>query len=249
MYTPLMFRKIRLAIRNPRLFWRWLTTGGNRLSDVELYEMEKYFTNKGSIIEAGAADGIDTVRLASKFSFHHIHSLEPVVEQFERTCSLTLSYSNVTVYNEAFSLKSGVNEINIGNSGFGLSGMGSSSLLPPKDHLIEFPEINFGEKRKVRTITLKEFCEREGITYVDLLWLDIQGLELSVIMNDAIFVTQSVNLIYMEASKKELYSGSHHYKIIRQELNNLGFKIVIDRVGRVSGNILAKNTNTVHNFI
>jgi hypothetical protein len=55
------------------------------------------------------------------------------------------------------------------------------------------------------------------------------------------FVKRIVRAIHLEISRKELYEGAPIYKDVVGVLNDLDFKIVIDRVGRLSGNVLAVN--------
>jgi FkbM family methyltransferase len=205
------------------------------LTEIELFEFEKFMRGKGVIVEAGASDGVDTLRLASFFSKHLVLALEPVIEQFTEMTRITKSLSNVRTFNLALSFQSGIAKLHIGKSGTGLSGMGSSSLLKPKEHLREFPEIDFSEIRVVETVTLEDFCKSQNVE------LDVQGAELSVLLQNSGVVKRNVRTIHLEISRKELYEGAPIYKDVVKVLNDLGFEIVIDRVGRLSGNVLAVN--------
>lgn len=233
--------RLSLTLANPKLAWRRIIKGSRKLTEIELFEFEKFMRGKGVIVEAGASDGVDTLRLASFFSKHLVLALEPVIEQFTEMTRITKSLSNVRTFNLALSFQSGIAKLHIGKSGTGLSGMGSSSLLKPKEHLREFPEIDFSEIRVVETVTLEDFCKSQNVEFIDLFWLDVQGAELSVLLQNPGVVKRNVRTIHLEISRKELYEGAPIYKDVVKVLNDLGFEIVIDRVGRLSGNVLAVN--------
>jgi FkbM family methyltransferase len=233
--------RLTLTFANPKLAWRKIFKGSRSLTEIDLFELKKFMRGKGVILEAGASDGVDTLKLASYFPNHIVLALEPVQEQFIETARTTSSFSNVRTFNLALSSQSGMAKIHIGKSGAGLSGMGSSSLLKPKEHLLEFPEIDFSEIRSVETVTLEDFSNSHNVKFIDLLWLDVQGAELSVLLQNSGFVKRIVRAIHLEISRKELYEGAPIYKDVVGALIDLDFKIVIDRVGRLSGNVLAVN--------
>lgn len=234
--------RLRVAINNPMLALRWFFRGGKGLTDISLSEISRFMKFRGAVIEAGASDGVDTKRLAEKFTENQIYALEPIKEQFETTQRRVEVYKNVEVWNLALDTSVGSSNMFVGKSGPGISGMGSSSLLEPKYHLKEFPEITFLNKESVSTITLEKFCEEHDVRFIDLLWLDVQGLEMELISHGKRFIQEKVNLIHMEVSRVELYSGSKLYDEIMKEMNQLGFKAKLKRVGRISGNCLFQNT-------
>jgi FkbM family methyltransferase len=195
----------------------------------------------GAIIEAGSSDGVDTVRLAQEFTTHRIIAIEPIVEQYSVTREKTSNFYNVETYNLALSTKTGTVEMYVGRSGQGIQGMGSSSLLKPTRHKLQFPEISFDVKQKVHALKMEEFCSINNINFVDLLWLDIQGLELSLVAESSEFFRESVNLIHMEVSRVELYDGTALYAEVLDTMAEFGFRALKKRVGRVSGNCLFQN--------
>ena len=69
----------------------------------------------------------------------------------------------------------------------------------------EFPEIDFSEIRSVETVTLEDFSNSHNVKFIDLLWLDVQGAELSVLLQNSGFVKRIVRAIHLEISRKELY--------------------------------------------
>jgi len=233
--------RLRLALTNPTLAWRWISRRGSSLTSIEPEEIKQLMHKKGAIIEAGASDGTDTAVLATNFKTNHIYALEPVKSQFETVMSVTKGLENVEVENLALSTSNGLSQMYVGNSGYGISGMGSSSLLLPKNHLTEFPEISFARTEEVQTVTLSEFCRRKSISFIDLLWLDVQGFEMNLILHEREFIREYVNLIHMEVSRTELYEGMMLYKEVLEKMTYLGFTTRLKRVGRISGNCLFQN--------
>ncbi|MBK6479822.1 MAG: FkbM family methyltransferase [Saprospiraceae bacterium] len=78
----------------------------------------------------------------------------------------------------------------------------SSSLLEPKDHLIDHPDTSFKDKIQVQTITLDDWAFQNNISKVDLLWLDMQGFELNMLKaSNKILAT--VKVIHTEVSTKK----------------------------------------------
>ena len=63
----------------------------------------------------------------------------------------------------------------------GGAGDASSSLLAPKAHLHEWPDISFDSTVEVPVTTLAAWGERENIARVDGMWLDMQGYELAAL--------------------------------------------------------------------
>lgn len=233
--------RIVLAFRNPSLALRWILKGRTNLTQIELHEIEKFIEGYGAIVEAGSSDGVDTFRLASHFSKHEIFALEPVLEQFNETKTRVANFDNVKTFNLALSPVTGLVDLFLGKSGDGISGMGSSSLLEPQEHLNEFPEIQFSEIRRVKAITFEEFLFSNNVNFVDLLWLDVQGLEITVLAQNPQIIQERVKCIHLEVSRIELYKGMPNYGEAVRFLNKIGFGVVIDRVGRISGNLLAVN--------
>lgn len=193
-------------------------------------------------MEAGAADGVDTVNFLKKFPFHKVYALEPVIEQFALLHSTFGENPRVHLSNLALADREGIAKIFVGRDGNeGVSGMGSSSLLRPTGHLDYFKNITFSEEQSVETISLQQFAKQNGITSIDLLWLDLQGLEYRVIEASAEFVSNSVSVLHTESSRVNLYEGGKTQRQLHSLLVSLGFKIVLNRIGVISGNALYVN--------
>lgn len=82
----------------------------------------------------------------------------------------------------------------------------SGSLRKPTGHLEHFPDIHFVYTGKVQTFTLDEIFEREWLTKIDLLWVDIQGAENLMIKGGPVALSHT-RYLFMEIEKVELYEG------------------------------------------
>jgi FkbM family methyltransferase len=205
----------------------------------------KYVKEIKTIVEAGAADGVDTMEFVSIFPNATIFAIEPVSDQFNFLKEKFKCKENIRLHNLALDSKSGIAEIFIGsNSGY-LQGHGSSSLMKPTQHKDLFPEIRFEFTEKVQTQTFEEFCSSNGISAVDLLWLDLQGKEFEVILASEKFIRTKVNLIHTELSRIQLYEDMKIEREFNRYMKSLGFSSVIDAVGAVSGNRLYINKSMV----
>ena len=237
----LLFRLIFLVLHPIRVL-KHLVSGQNDFSKIQLNELEKYLDHPSVIIEAGAADGVDTINFARDFPNAQIFAVEPVNEQFEYLNKLCADKNNIKLFNLAFSDKNGQSEIIIGESDGEFGGMGSSSIFEPFEHVKYFPEISFNRRQKVKTKTLASFIYDNKIEFVDLLWLDIQGKEFDVLKASQQVVIEKIRLIHLEISRVKFYSGMPTERTLRQFLRSMGFNCVVDKVGAISGNALFLNS-------
>lgn len=110
----------------------------------------------------------------------------------------------------------------------------SGSIRNPKAHLDIWPWCTFDESIKVQTTTLDTWCEKEGVESIDLIWADIQGAEVDLIMG-GIETLDKTRYLYTEYCNQELYEGQIN---LRQLLKLLpDFKVV----SRFAGDVLLKN--------
>ena len=119
---------------------------------------KKNLNKNAMIVEAGAADGWDTLFFAKEFPNSSIYSLEPVDRLYETLSEKTSNFTNVRTFKLAFDYKSGNAEINIPN----LDSVyyGASSLFLPDEVLNQHPDIDFSKKENVQTITFDDFFDK-----------------------------------------------------------------------------------------
>jgi FkbM family methyltransferase len=186
------------------------------------------------ILEAGAHIGTDTLKMAKYWPHSIIHAFEPVPAVLEELVGRIASFTNVFCYPLALSNTSGETKLFVS----GGESNGSSSLLPPKEHLNIHPSVSFDEKISVKTITMDDWARVNNIQKVDFLWLDLQGVELKVLKSGTELL-KSVKVIYTEVSLVENYEGGELYSDLRKWLEFKGFRVVREELPWVDmGNVL-----------
>lgn len=197
--------------------------------------MARFLPPHPVIVDAGAHIGTDTIEMAKRWPAARVHSFEPIPSVFERLKTDTSRFPNVTCYQMALSDHSGESTMFVS----GGTSDGSSSLLPPKEHLNTHPEVTFEEQIKVKVLTLDDWAKEYGIERVDALWLDLQGAEHQVMMASP-RIMSSVKAIHLEVSLNEQYSGGSLYPIVKAWLEEQGFEIMTEALAwEDGGNVLA----------
>jgi FkbM family methyltransferase len=195
------------------------------------------------VVEAGTAEGTDTFIFAQIFPQGKIYSLEPIPHHFEQVKSRTSTIPHVKLFNKALSDTNGIAKMFVADR-FGAP-WGSSSLLQPKEHLNNNPDITFKSETEVETIKLDDFIEQNSISKIDLLWLDLQGVEPKV-LQAAPNALKQTKYLYTEVSLVENYEGLVVYKDYRGFLESLGFEVVSEGIyWEDGGNVLFKNKNLI----
>jgi len=182
-----------------------------------------HLTASPVIIEAGAFDGRDTCALARAWPHGTIHAFEPVPELFERLKKNTATLNNVNCYQMALSDYTGTALFYVSEKPDkpGRSSQ-AGSLHKPKERLKRSP-IQFPHIITVETITLHDWVRRFNITTIDMLWLDMQGHELSV-MQASPDIMSCVLVIYTEVGFIEAYEGQQPYSVVKQWVVDQQFK-------------------------
>lgn len=227
--------RLRHALLHPKAAFVRACEGQEKFLEPPWGMIEELLGPDSVILEAGAADGKDTVTLASlKGGSIQVVALEPVPVAFERLRETTADASNVRVMQVAVSSESG--EVEMWESA-GAGGSDSSSILDPAKHGRFFSDVNFASKIRVEALTIDDLMERIGVHRFDFMWLDLQGLELTVLAASPKARSQ-VKAIYMEVSRHQLYASAPTYRRVRKQMRAWGFRVEHDRVGAISGNIL-----------
>tara|TARA_Y100001937_G_scaffold121819_1_gene181191 strand:- start:167 stop:802 length:636 start_codon:yes stop_codon:yes gene_type:complete len=103
----------------------------------------------------------------------------------------------------------------------------SSSILEPKLHLQQYPQIVFNRKEKVSMTTLDKFFEKEEIKKenFNLINIDVQGYELEV-FKGATETLRTIDYIFAEVNRAELYKDCASVVELDEFLSNFGFERV-----------------------
>jgi hypothetical protein len=85
----------------------------------------------------------------------------------------------------------------------------SSSLLEPKVHLTQHPDVLFNSRETVKVMRLDDFWETSDLKpeIFDTLTIDTQGYELEV-LRGAINTLEHIDVIEVEVERVELYANS-----------------------------------------
>jgi FkbM family methyltransferase len=230
---------------NPARSIRFLISGSKDFSKIHLDEIKIITGELNFVVEAGAADGIDTQNFLISNPRATVYAIEPVKEQYFYLKNKFLNQTNVRLFNLALSDKNGSQKIYIGSSNGHLGGMGSSSLLEPKEHTKWFPEIQFKKSEIIQTITLDKFIVDNKIALVDLLWLDVQGKELDILQTAKNVLVKQIKSIHLECSRVNLYHKMATFSEIDSFMRSINFICKINRVGAISGNALYFNSRII----
>ena len=234
--------RLKFMLLNPTKSIKFLISRDKDYSKIHLKEIEKITGKLNFIIEAGAADGIDTQNFITSNPQTIVYAVEPVAEQYFYLKDKFLNATNVKLFNLALSDKNGSQKIYIGSASGHLGGMGSSSLLEPKDHTKWFPEIMFKDSEIIQTITLNQFISDNKIALVDLIWLDVQGKELDILKAATSILVKQIKSIHLECSRVNLYNKMATFSEIDSFMKSINFICKINRIGAISGNAFYINS-------
>ncbi|MCH6201350.1 FkbM family methyltransferase [Aquiflexum sp. LQ15W] len=210
--------------------------GSDRVSDIFIDKgfILNLLSPNPIIIDCGAHIGSDSIEFA-KYPGSTIYAFEPVPEVYEHLINNTKKYPNITCFNLALSDYDGVAEMYISSG----ASDGSSSLLKPKTHLTDHPDVFFKEVITVKCNKIDTWAKENNVSKVDMLWLDMQGFEQKMLTaSKEIF--NSVQVIHTEVSKHESYEGIKSYKEFKSFFRKNGFKLIVEAIpkGSYGGNVL-----------
>lgn len=175
---------------------------------------EKYSLDILKIVHVGAHRGQEVQDYIINFGEIEINLFEPQINIFEDLNSNYGNYRNIHLYNFALGSKKGHSKMYLSDN----NGQ-SSSLLKPKKHLNEHPEICFiGESKDIEIKVLDDL----NISNIDLINIDTQGYELEV-LKGAKNALHQIKYILIEVNKDELYEGCPHVKDLDRFLGNYNF--------------------------
>ena len=186
------------------------------------------------IIDCGAHIGLDTIELA-KISGSNIYAFEAVEEVYTQLLNNTCNVPNIKCFNLALNSYDGTADFFISSG----SSDGSSSLLQPKEHINDHPDVYFHKINKVTCRKLDTWALENDIKKVDMLWLDMQGAEQQMLTASS-KILETVIVIHSEVSTKETYEGVVSYKWYKKFLKDKGFSVIVEAIpkGYDMGNVL-----------
>lgn len=223
-----------------QLFLRFKTVADSFRQSISKRMIRRLIGLKPVIVEIGAHVGSDTAELSVVFPEGKIYSFEPIPENYNRLKYKTQTFTNVRIYQ--YAVGDGADG-DVSQYMYICSNGCSSSLLAPKDHLTHFTDARFDEKIIVPVVQLKEFMEQNNISGIDLLWIDVQGMELRIFKSVGTEL-ENIHYIYTEVSTREFYEGGALYSDLKKYLEEHGFRVIKSDMaeGQEMGNVLFGNT-------
>jgi FkbM family methyltransferase len=210
---------------------------GKEIIEIGLDEIAPFLGDAPVILEAGALNGSDTVSMAEQWPASTIYAFEPVPAAYEEVRRRTAHLPQVNTYQLALSDSSGSAGLHVSTNAEGGYRPDSSSLLSPTGHLREFPDVTFTETLTVETLTLSDWANREAVERIDFMWLDMQGMELSMLQASPQVLAQTTAVL-MEVMRQHLYEGNPLYDEVLAWMGSQGFRAAIDRMPLRYGNVL-----------
>jgi len=223
-------------IKNFKMLFRTVLQNKEKAEDMEIpkHFLIPYLPSNPIILDCGAHIGVDTVDLAAIFG-STVHAIEAVPTLYEQLVQNTERIVNVKSYNVALS------DVNEKIRMFVSSGSSdaSSSILKPKSHLTDHPDVLFDKSIEVDAYTLDEWCRINGISKIDMLWLDMQGAEQKM-LEASNEILKTVSVIHSEVSTRETYEGVKPYREYKAFLESRGFKVIREAIpkGWDMGNVV-----------
>lgn len=169
------------------------------------------------IFDVGANKGQYALALCSVFKNSTIHSFEPSPTAFSVAQKNLKTKTNIILNNIGFSDK-------IGNATLysDIKGSGLASLS--KRRLCHF-DISFEEQEKIWLTTIDNYCQNNNINHIDLLKIDAEGHELSILNGaEAMFKNKNIDLVQFEFGGCNIDSKTY-FQDFYYLFNNLGYDI------------------------
>jgi FkbM family methyltransferase len=193
------------------------------------------------ILEIGCNDGTDTLEFLDVFPDCTIHCFEcdprPIAKFRARVRDSRCTLHEVALADAdstAVLHMSGGTRTGADRADWDMS----SSLLPPKEHLVRYPWVTFERECLVRTMRLDTWAEGLGSRSVDFIWMDVQGAEHLVIKGGQQTLRDRTRWLYFEYYNREMYTGQNS---LAENLELLPGYRLIATYGR---NALAVNETT-----
>jgi 2-O-methyltransferase len=195
-----------------------------KMNRMPKYILKAYVKKNPIIIDCGAHDGKDSIELLECLG-GKVHAFEAIPDIYEKLKKNTGSINNIFCYPIALSNADGNIKFYVSSG----ESVGSSSVLPPKEHLIDHPNTKFEETIMVNATTLDTWALTNKIEKIDFLWLDMQGAE-KMMLEASPIMLKTIDVIYTEVSVKESYSGVTLYNDFKRWMYEHDFRAEIESI-------------------
>jgi FkbM family methyltransferase len=177
--------------------------------------------NAKRIFDIGANRGNTVSKYLNYFPNSEIHAFEPFKDSFEILFSKYFKEPNIHLNQLALTEKKGKIILNVNKS------VDTNSIL-------ESTEIGASSDKycktlssvEISTITLDDYCFQKGIDNIDIIKIDVQGAELSVLKGASHLLKHGrVQLLFIETYFLQQYINQPLFTEITDYLNSFGFII------------------------
>jgi FkbM family methyltransferase len=167
-----------------------------------------------------------------------VYAFEPVPGAYQRLLKVAAERPNqVHPQNLALGSRTGISEMHVSVTGAS-GGEQSSSLMAPTGTREEFPFVDFCDKAITVSVSrLDEWAANQGVSDIDFMWLDLQGMELAALEGCGNLLSR-VSAIHLEVQNFQLYEGAPLYPEISRWLQQREFHAAQEAVFRRGGNVL-----------
>lgn len=180
------------------------------------YKHKYNFNNVTGVIHVGAHHGQEYEMYMQEFGQMPTHWFEPLSEAYSVLRENIGAKPQVRTYKCALGPSRSVSKIwkDSGNDGQ------SSSLMKPKDHLEQWPHIEFNQSEEVLVETLDSF----RISDSNLIVIDAQGYELEVLKGSE-ETLKRMDHVFCEVNVTEIYEGCPSLDDLDAFLSERGFHL------------------------
>ena len=198
----------------------------------------RYLPSNPIILEAGAHDGTDTLRMASFWPTAQIHAFEPVPGAYNELLARSIEHrTRIHCYPCGLGPNKGKMRMHVSGDGSAGSCQSSSLLPPSKSHSDEYSFVSFGKHIDIEVTSIDEWGHKQGVDHVDFMRLDMQGYEIEA-LKGAEHTLKTTSAIQLEVSHIQLYQGAPIYAEVKDWMAEYGFRPAVKAVFRVGGNVL-----------
>jgi FkbM family methyltransferase len=178
---------------------------------------------KITIFDVGAHSGETTLLYNHFFKNATIYSFEPFPDTFNMMKQKVAGYPNIKIFNLALASKGGKANFHVNKYNY------TNSLLATHEDAIKTWGIDHQDTKEIIEVnsdTLDRFVEKMQIENIDILKIDTQGSEYSVIEGAAQTIdAQKVRLIYLEIITMPAYKEQKFFDEVLHLLRLKGFHL------------------------
>lgn len=184
------------------------------------------------IIDIGGHIGSFTKKVAKECPNGKIYTFEPTPDTFSILSANVKDLNNVEVFKTAISDHTGTQNYYLSERN-----PGENSLFRKTNKQIT-----------VKLITLQEFFSKFDIRHVNLMKLDCEGAEYSIITSSIAEIKNKVEKIVMEVHEPRFFNIPSEYSIqtLVDVLKSAGFEVKFQRENKYQGYISATNLNPIY---